>query len=510
MAEYYINAAQKMGKINKEIYGHFSEHLGRCIYEGMYVGENSDIPNVNGMRTDVVEALKEIRVPVLRWPGGCFADEYHWKDGIGPKEKRKKMINTHWGGVVEDNSFGTHEYMELCRQLGCETYVNGNLGSGTVQEMSEWVEYMTFEGVSPMADLRAKNGHPEPWKVDFFGVGNENWGCGGNMTPEFYANEYRRYQTYVRQYSGGAETDRSIDNPQMIRKIACGANVADTEWTQGVLKTLFRHCDPRFHGNTEGLSLHYYVHPEGWDIKGSATEFDEKVWYKTLAKAHYMEDLINMHGAIMDQYDPEKKIGMIVDEWGTWFTVEPGTNPGFLYQQNTMRDALVAAITLNIFNKHCDRVKMACLAQIVNVLQSVLLTEGPQMVKTPTWYVFRMFRDHQDAQLVSSCIETQTIGEEAQYMVPNLTESASVDKDGRLLITIGNLSAAEDYPVNTHITGFDAKKVSAQILAGQMTDKNTFDEPDTVKTQSCALELNEGNLSFTLPAHSVITITLEQ
>lgn len=510
MAEYYINAAQKMGKINKEIYGHFSEHLGRCIYEGMYVGENSDIPNVNGMRTDVVEALKEIRVPVLRWPGGCFADEYHWKDGIGPKENRKKMINTHWGGVVEDNSFGTHEYMELCRQLGCETYVNGNLGSGTVQEMSEWVEYMTFEGVSPMADLRAKNGHPKPWKVDFFGVGNENWGCGGNMTPEFYANEYRRYQTYVRQYSGGAETDRSIDNPGMIRKIACGANVADTEWTQGVLKTLFRHCDPRFHGNTEGLSLHYYVHPEGWDIKGSATEFDEKVWYKTLAKAQYMEDLINMHGAIMDQYDPEKKIGMIVDEWGTWFTVEPGTNPGFLYQQNTMRDALVAAITLNIFNKHCDRVKMACLAQIVNVLQSVLLTEGPQMIKTPTWYVFRMFREHQDAQLVSSCIETQTIGEEAQYMVPNLTESASVDQNGRLQITIGNLSATEDYPVNTHITGFNAKKVSAQILTGQMSDKNTFDEPDTVKTQPLALDLQNGDLSFTMPAHSVITITLEQ
>jgi len=261
MATYYINAAQKMGHINKEIYGHFSEHLGRCIYEGLYVGEDSDIPNVNGMRTDVVEALKEIRIPVLRWPGGCFADEYHWKDGIGPKENRKKMINTHWGGVVEDNSFGTHEYMELCRQLGCETYVNGNLGSGTVQEMSEWVEYMTFDGMSPMADLRAKNGHPKPWKVDFFGVGNENWGCGGNMTPEYYANEYRRYQTYVRQYAGGEEAARGIDNPDLIRKIACGANVADTEWTQGVLKTLFRHCDSRLHGNTDGLSLHYYVHP---------------------------------------------------------------------------------------------------------------------------------------------------------------------------------------------------------------------------------------------------------
>ncbi len=513
MAKYYINAAHTKGKINKEIYGHFSEHLGRCIYEGLFVGEDSDIPNVNGMRTDVVEALKEIRVPVLRWPGGCFADEYHWKDGIGPKENRKRMINTNWGGVVEDNSFGTHEFMELCDQLGCETYVNGNLGSGTVQEMSEWVEYMTFDGVSPMADLRAKNGHPEPWKIDFFGVGNENWGCGGNMTPEFYANEYRRYQTFVRQY--GFDQDdvkaRGIDNPTMIRKIACGANVADTEWTEGVLKTLFRHCEEEYHGNTDGLSLHYYVHPEGWAVKGSATEFDEKVWYKTLAKAQYMEDLIDMHSAIMDQYDPQKRIGMIVDEWGTWFTVEPGTNPGFLYQQNTIRDALVACVTLNIFNKHCDRVKMACIAQMVNVLQAVILTEGPQMIKTPTWYIFHMFRDHQDAQLVQSHIETEMIGEEEEYMVPNLSESASIDAEGRLQITIGNLSADKSCPVETLIDEFDAKSVSAKILTGDMHDMNTFEAPDTVKEEVFNdVVLKAGKLSFTIPPCSVMNITLEK
>ena len=510
MAEYYINAAQKMGKINKEIYGHFSEHLGRCIYEGMYVGENSDIPNVNGMRTDVVEALKEIRVPVLRWPGGCFADEYHWKDGIGPKENRKKMINTHWGGVVEDNSFGTHEYMELCRQLGCETYVNGNLGSGIVQEMSEWVEYMTFEGVSPMADLRAKNGHPEAWKVDFFGVGNENWGCGGNMTPEFYANEYRRYQTYVRQYHAGNGMEQGIDNPSYIRRIACGPNVADTEWTEGVMKTLFRHCEARMHGNADGLSLHYYTHPEGWEIKGSATDFDEKTWYKTLAKTLYMEELIRMHSAIMDQYDPKKKLGLIVDEWGTWYTVEPGTNPGFLYQQNTMRDALVACLNLNIFNKHSDRVKMAAIAQMVNVLQSVILTEGPQMVKTPTWHVFDLFKEHQDAQLVESRIETEMIGEEEEWMVPNLSESASVSADGKLQITLGNLSVTEDYPVSTQITGYAGRKVSARILTGAMRDKNTFEAPDTVASREFELTIGNGNLEFTIPACSVLHITVEE
>ncbi len=510
MTNYYINAADRKSKINKEIYGHFSEHLGRCIYEGIYVGENSDIPNVNGMRCDVVEALKEIKVPVLRWPGGCFADEYHWKDGIGPKESRKKMINTHWGGVVEDNSFGTHEYMELCRQLGCETYVNGNLGSGTVQEMSEWVEYMTFEGVSPMADLRAKNGHPEAWKVDFFGVGNENWGCGGNMTPEFYANEYRRYQTYVRQYHAGNGMEQGIDNSSFIRRIACGPNVADTEWTEGVMKTLFRHCEARFHGNADGLSLHYYTHPDGWENKGSATDFDEKTWYKTLAKTLYMEDLIRMHSAIMDQYDPKKKLGLIVDEWGTWYNVEPGTNPGFLYQQNTMRDALVACLNLNIFNKYSDRVKMACIAQMVNVLQSVLLTEGPQMVKTPTWHVFDLFKEHQDAQLVESRIETEMIGEEEEWMVPNLSESASVSADGKLQLTLGNLSLTEAYPVRTQITGFNGKKVSGRILTGAMRDKNTFEAPDTVASREFDLAIKDGNLEFTIPACSVLHITLEE
>jgi len=511
MAEYFINAKAKKSKINKEIYGHFSEHLGRCIYEGIYVGEDSEIPNVNGMRCDVVEALKEIQIPVLRWPGGCFADEYHWKDGIGPKENRKKMINTHWGGVVEDNSFGTHEFMELCRQLGCETYINGNVGSGTVQEMSEWVEYMTFNGVSPMADLRKENGHEEPWKIDFFGVGNENWGCGGNMTPEFYANEYRRYQTYVRQYGADFETETSIDTPDKIRRVASGPNIDDTEWTEGVLKTLFRHCDDRFHGNLDGLSLHYYVHPEGWKIKGSATDFDAKTWYKTLAKAFWMDDLINMHSAIMDQYDPEKKVGLIVDEWGTWFTVEPGTNPGFLYQQNTMRDALVAGLTLNIFNKHSDRVRMACIAQMVNVLQAVLLTEGAKMIKTPTWHVFDLYKVHQENTLVESCIETEKIGEEEEYMIPDLTESASVDADGRLVITIANTSIEKEIPVNATLTGIQAGNVNARILCNKMDAKNTFDEPNAVESVPFdGVEKTDKGLAFTLPPCSVLQIIVEE
>lgn len=501
MAKLMINTSKSEGRIAPEIYGHFSEHLGRCIYEGLYVGESSEIPNVNGMRSDVVEALKEMQIPVLRWPGGCFADEYHWKDGIGDKSSRKKMINTHWGGVVEDNSFGTHEFMELCKQLGCKTYVNGNLGSGTVQEMSEWVEYMTFNGVSPMADLRKENGHEEPWTVDYFGVGNENWGCGGNMTPEHYANEYRRYQTYVRNYGGAAP----------IQKVCCGANVDDYHWTEGVMRTCFDHVQEQFHGFMDHISLHYYVHPEGWDIKGSATEFDDEAWYKTLNKALYMETLINRHSAVIDQYDPEKKVGLCVDEWGTWFTCEPGTNPGFLYQQNTVRDALVAGITLNIFNKHCDRVKIACIAQLVNVLQSVILTEGKKMIKTPTYHVFHMYRHHQGAELLDSAlsgVETVGIG---GWTVPAVTESVS-KKDDLITITLNNLSADREETVDIV---FDEDReyevVETNIVTNDdMHAYNTFDAPETVKEEMFTAYSVSGNtVKAILPACSVVEIRIK-
>ncbi len=501
MAKLVIDNNKKVSHINPEIYGHFSEHLGRCIYEGIYVGENSDIPNVNGMRTDVVEALKEIKVPVLRWPGGCFADEYHWQDGIGPKENRKRMINTHWGGVVEDNSFGTHEYFELCRQLGCKTYINGNVGSGTVREMSEWVEYMTFDGVSPMAEERRKNGHEEPWRVDYFGVGNENWGCGGNMRPSYYGDLYRRYQTYVRNY----------DKKFKIKKICCGANVDDYEWTQGVLDTAYDHMMDDVHGFMDGLSLHYYVHPEGWKIKGSATAFDVPTWYKTLGKAYFMDELVTKHGAIMDTFDPEKKIGMIVDEWGSWYTSEPGTNPGFLYQQNTVRDAVIAGVTLNIFNKHSDRVKMANLAQIVNVLQAVLLTEGEQMIKTPTYHVFNQYKYHQDGELLrSELIDAGTITS-GEWTMPKVTESVSEDKDGVITITLSSLSADEAQAVDIELAegGYAVEK--ATVVTGEIHAHNRFDAPEEVMEEAfTACEVKENGFAVTLAPASVTMIRLKK
>lgn len=496
MAKLYINPAIKLGKINKEVYGNFSEHLGRCIYEGLYVGEDSPIPNTKGMRNDVVNALKEMKLPVLRWPGGCFADEYHWEDGIGPKENRKKMINTHWGGVLEDNSFGTHEFMELCRQIGCETYVNANVGSGTVREMSEWVEYMTFDGVSPMADLRRENGDEEPFTVNYLGVGNENWGCGGNMTPEHYANEYRRYQTYVRHYPNAKNPDK-----KPIYKIACGANVDDYNWTEQVMKIAGKYMD--------GLSLHYYTITENWTHKGSATEFDVPTYYRTLGRASYMEALLDRHSAIMDRYDVEKKVGLIVDEWGTWFDCEPGTNPGFLYQQNTMRDAMVAALTLNIFNKHCSRVKMANIAQLVNVLQAVILTEGEKMILTPTYHVFKMYAPHQDAQLLDSHMNLEWIGNE-DGKVRKIYESASVNEAGEITVTLANLSADEAEKMEIVFAEGSVASVQGELLTGAITAYNTFECPETVKTVPLTgAEVTEEGVSLELPPCSVVSLCIK-
>jgi len=313
-----LNADSSKGKINKNIYGHFSEHLGRCIYGGFWVGKDSPIPNTDGVRNDVIEALRKIKIPVLRWPGGCFADDYHWRDGIGPYESRPKTVNAHWGGVVEDNSFGTHEFMNLCELLDTDPYICGNVGSGTVQEMREWIEYITFEGPSTLTELRKENGREKPWKLPYFGVGNENWGCGGMMRPEYYADEYRRYATYVRSFSGNK-----------IYKIACGASDFNYRWTEVLMREAGRFMD--------GLSLHYYTVARDWKNKGSAIDFDERDWFMTMKKTLMMDELVTRHSTIMDQYDPDKRVGLIVDEWGTWHDPEPGTHPRFLYQQNTLR-----------------------------------------------------------------------------------------------------------------------------------------------------------------------------
>ena len=490
MKNYYVNTENRKSKISREIYGHFSEHLGRCIYEGIYVGENSSIPNTMGIRNDVIEALRKIRIPVLRWPGGCFADEYHWKDGIGSKQNRKRMVNTNWGGAVEDNSFGTHEFMELCRLLDCEPYINGNVGSGTVAEMQEWVEYLTFGGISPMSELRTKNGQEKPWKVKFFGVGNESWGCGGCMTGEQYALEYRRYQTFVKNFSGNT-----------VYKIACGSGGADSEWTETLMKVAGSFMN--------GLSLHHYSLPTGkWADKGSATEFDDEQYYNTIFECLKMEEYVTKHSEIMNKYDPEKKVGLIVDEWGGWYNVEPGTNPGFLYQQNTMRDAIIAGINLNIFNKHSDRVTMANIAQTVNVLQAVILTEGENMLLTPTYHVFDLYKGHQNATLLESFIDSDII-EVVGKKIPKIHESASIDENGNITVTLCNVSVTQAEQIRLNLLGTNIEGIMARIVQGGKNAHNTFENLDEITVSDFDGYKIEGNdVVIDLPACSVLLIEL--
>ena len=482
---YVVDVSKKKARIDKNIYGHFSEHLGRCIYEGIYVGENSPIANIEGIRLDVLKALQDMKLPVLRWPGGCFADEYHWKDGIGPKESRKKMINTHWGGVVEDNSFGTHEFLRLCELIGCEPYITGNVGSGTVREMSEWVEYMTFDGLSPMAKLRESNHKAEPWKLKYFGIGNENWGCGGNMRPEYYSDLYRHFGTYVRNYG---------DNK--IFKIACGPNSDDYNWTEVLMKNAASHMD--------ALTLHYYTLPnDTWDDKGDATRFDEESYYKTLKKTLLMEELITKHSAIMDRYDAQKKIALFVDEWGTWYNVEEGTNPGFLFQQNTMRDALVAGINLNIFNKHADRVRMANIAQLVNVLQAVILTEGDKMLLTPTYHVFEMFAAHQDNELLDSYLASGCAGTD-KTSIPDVMESASLDNQGNVIMTLCNADLQNSKTLEIELIDFLPSYVEGEFISGNMNTYNSFEVPTQVEKKKLeGITYSESKIQLTLPPCSV-------
>jgi alpha-N-arabinofuranosidase len=431
-----LHADRPGAVVNRNIYGHFAEHLGRGIYEGIWVGPDSPIPNTRGIRNDVLAALKDLNLPVLRWPGGCFADEYHWKDGIGPREKRPAMINTHWGGVVENNHFGTHEFMDLVELLGADAYISGNLGSGSIQEMMEWVEYLTSGASSPMANLRRQNGRDKPWRVPYFAVGNESWGCGGTMRPEYYADQFRRYNTFIKNYDGA--------NP--IYRVACGASGGDLNWTDVLMGMAGRQMN--------GLSLHHYTLPTGnWRAKGSATVFAEDQWFSTLKRTLQMDDLITKHAAIMDKTDAAKRVGLVVDEWGTWYDVEPGTEPGFLYQQNTLRDAIAAALNFHVFHRHADRVVMANIAQTVNVLQAMILTDKEKMLRTPTYWVFEMFKGHQGGTVLPVDLTSPdyVFGDER---MPALSASATRAADGKtVLLSLVNTNPHQPIALKVALAG---------------------------------------------------------
>jgi len=503
-----VHADQAGAKINKEIYGQFSEHLGSCIYGGLWVGEESQIPNINGYRKDVFEALKALKIPVLRWPGGCFADDYHWMDGIGPKKNRPSLRNNNWGGTIEDNSFGTHEFLNLCEMLDCEPYISGNVGSGTVKEMAQWVEYMTSDGDTPMARLRRQNGRDKAWKVKYFGIGNEAWGCGGNMSPEYYSDEFRKFNTYLRDQGGNR-----------LYRIASGASDYDYNWTKV--------CMDKIGARMQGISLHYYT-CTGWNgPKGSAINFDTDQYYWALGKCLEIEEVIKKHKAIMDEKDPQNNIGLLVDEWGTWWDEEPGTIPGHLYQQNALRDAFVAALSLNVFHKYTDRVKMANIAQVVNVLQSMILTdqEGTgHMVLTPTYHVFEMYTPFQEATYLPVDLQSETIQCSTEYWkekqktsdnttrpCPVLSASAAKTKDGSIVLAITNVSLDKDQTVDFALAGFNAKQVSGRILTSKnVADYNDFKTPNVVAPKEYKdAKLKKGVLTMKVPAKSVIVVTLK-
>ena len=500
-AKVTIYADQGTQKIHKEIYGQFAEHLGSCIYGGLWVGENSQIPNINGYRKDVFEALKALQVPVLRWPGGCFADEYHWMDGIGPKENRPKMQNNNWGGTIEDNSFGTHEFLNLCEMLGCEPYISGNVGSGTVEELAKWVEYMTSDGDTPMAKLRRQNGRDKAWKVKFLGVGNESWGCGGNMRPEYYSDLYRRYSVYCRNYDGNN-----------LYKIASGASDYDWNWTEVLMD--------RVGNRMNGLSLHYYT-VTGWSgSKGSATKFTDDDYYWTIGKCLEIEDVVNKHAEIMDRKDPKKQIGLLVDEWGTWWDEEPGTIPGHLYQQNAMRDAFVAALSLNVFHRHCDRVRMANIAQVVNVLQSMILTDQKgtgHMVLTPTYHVFEMYKGFQEATYLPldvQCTTKMARGDSHAKdgrEISMLYSSAAKKADGSIILSLSNVSLTEPQEVEITLEGAQAKAVSGRILTcDNVADYNDFENPDRIRPVNFKdAKLKKGVLTVKVPARSIVVLDVK-
>jgi alpha-N-arabinofuranosidase len=485
-----INSTTSKDTISRHIYGHFSEHLGRCIYGGYFVGDQKTaIPNTRGIRRDVVEALRKIKIPNLRWPGGCFADTYHWKDGIGPKSQRPTIVNTWWGGVTEDNGFGTHEFLDLCEQLGAEPYISGNVGSGTVQEFSQWVQYVNHDGVSPMAKLRNDNGHEKPWRVRFWGIGNETWGCGGNMTAEYYASIFRLYATFLNaSWSGGR-----------LFRVASGAGGDDYHWTEVMMRDV-----P--HWMLDGVGLHHYSVID-WGKKSSATNFSRGEYFKTMKQALRMEELVRRHTAIMDKYDPTKAVALVVDEWGGWYDVEPGTNPSFLFQQNTMRDAMIAGVTLNIFNNHCDRVRMANLAQTVNVLQSVILTQEEKMILTPTYHVFDMYSVHQGAALLPTTIESPLaiVGSDT---LPAVSVSASRNGAGVTHCSLVNIDP--DNAQTMHISIPDAKigTISGRILTSpHVQDHNTFEDPDRVKPALFKGFVKQGDaLRVTLPPCSVVVL----
>jgi alpha-N-arabinofuranosidase len=496
--ELSVDVSRAGAKIDRNIFGQFAEHLGHGIYEGIWVGPDSTIPNTRGIRNDVVAALKALKVPNVRWPGGCFADEYHWRNGVGTL--RRVTLNPNWGGVIEPNTFGTSEFMDFLDQIGSAGYVSVNVGSGTPKEAAEWLEYMTTDQPTTLAKERAANGHPAPWKVGFLGIGNESWDCGGNMTAEFYLSQLKIYSRFVRNFNPEQQ-----DKEQML-KIAVGPGDAGTEWTETIMKAWQNH---HWSWDINGLSMHSYTVPH-WPPSYKSVGFGEAEYGEILKTTLQMEDLVSRQSAVMDKYDPQKKVALVVDEWGAWYAPLPGTNPGFLMQQNSMRDAVLAALNLNIFARHADRVRMANIAQMINVLQAMILTDKEKMVLTPTYYVFKMYVPFQDATFVPVAFSAGTYTH-GDISLPRVDAIAAKDTNGKLWLEVTNLDPNQAVEIETSVAGIAAKAAAGETLTAPRVDSvNTFEAPNTVVPKPIVGKVREGRVALNLEPKSVTVLSIEQ
>jgi alpha-N-arabinofuranosidase len=496
-----VDVSRAGAKIDRNLFGQFAEHLGNGVYEGIWVGPDSKIPNTRGIRNDVVAALKALKVPDVRWPGGCFADEYHWRKGIGPQ--RTVTLNPNWGGVIESNTFGTHEFMDFLDQIGAEAYLSVNVGSGTPQESAEWLEYLTTAQPTTLAKERAANGHPAPYKVAFLGIGNESWDCGGNMTPDYYLSQLKIYSRFVRNFNPAQQ-----DKQQML-KIAVGPGGSEsrwTEWTDAIMEAYQSHT---WSWDMNGLSMHSYTVVK-WPPSYASVGFGETEYAQILKSTLEMNDLIAKHSAIMDKYDPQKKVALVVDEWGGWYAPLPGSTPGFLVQQNSLRDAILAALNLNIFAQHADRVRMANIAQMINVLQAMILTDKEKMVLTPTYYVYEMYVPFQGATFVPVTFDAGTYTHDG-ISLPRVDAIAAKDKAGKLWLAITNVDPNQSAELEVSLAGINAKSAAGETLTAPKVDSvNTFDAPNTVVPKPISAKAQDGKLTLELAPKSVTVIAVGQ
>lgn len=495
-----IDASKPGAKIDRNLFGQFAENLGHGLYEGIWVGPDSPIPNIRGIRKDVVSALQALKVPNVRWPGGCFADQYHWRKGIGPAAQRPATLNSAWGGVVDTNAFGTDEFMDFIQQIGSQAYVSANVGSGSPQEAAEWMEYMTAAAPTELEKERTANGHPAPYTVDFLGIGNESWDCGGNMSAEFYLSQLKIYSRFV-------ENDNpSQKSTNQMLKIAVGPGTPTTEWTETIMKAWQHHS---WSWNIDGLSVHWYTVPNGWPPSTSSTGFGLEDYSKSLKATLFMEEFLRKQETVMDQYDPQKKIALVVDEWGAWHAPLPGSNPSFLVQQNSLRDAILASLNLNIFARHADRVRMANIAQMINVLQAMILTDKEKMVLTPTYYLFKMYLPFQDATFVPVAFDAGTY-KQGTTLLPQLDAVAAKDVSGNLWLEITNLDPGKTVEIEADITGIMLKSAKGEMLTAPAVDSvNTFEVPNAVVPRPASASVKDGRLELKLAPGSVTVISLK-